>query len=324
MKRNLHDNTWKSRWRKILNFRNLGLFVFIVILWTLLAFLSPYFFRASNIMVLLLQASTVMICSVGTTFVIISGGIDLSVGAVAALSSMMLGIALTKWGLGTIPAILVGLAAGAAFGALNGILISKYKLQPMVCTLGTMSIARGLTLITTSGRPIYVVDPILNGMGNGRLLGVPVPVILALAVFFIGFIILKFTFFGRNVYSIGGNEEAARLSGINTIRNKVYIYVVSGLCASIVGILMVCTLGASEPTVGQGLELDATAVTAIGGTSLLGGVGSVVGTMFGAILIGTIKNGLTILNIVSYYQQLIIGAVIIFAVLLEYLKRRRR
>lgn len=305
------------------NLRNLGLIAFIALLWAVLATLSPFFFKTSNIMVLLMQTSTVMISGVGLTFVILSGGTDLSVGSVAAFSGMMTGIAVTNWGWSFTPAILIGLLVGAAFGVFNGVLISRFHLQPMVCTLGTMSIARGLTLISTSGRSLFVLNPVLNKIGNGHLLGVPISVVIAFSVFIIGFVILKYTVFGRNVYAIGGNEEATRLSGVNTTHAKICIYGISGLCAAMVGVLLVCTLGASEPTVGQGLELDSIAVTAIGGTSLLGGVGSLVGTIFGALLIGTIKNGLTILNIVSYYQQLIIGAVIIFAVLLENLRRNK-
>ncbi len=303
--------------------RNLGLIALIAVLWVVLSILSPFFLRTSNIMVLLRQTATTMVCGVGMTFVIIAGGTDLSVGSVAALSGMVTGIAVNNWGLSFFPAFLCGIAVGILFGTFNGILISYFKLQPMVCTLGSMSMARGITLISTSGRSLFVLNPTMNKIGNAGLWQIPWPVVIAFAVFLIGWIILSFTRFGRNVYAIGGNEEAARLSGVKTNLNKTIIYMISGVCAALVGILYVCTLGASEPTVGQGLELDAIAVTAIGGTSLLGGMGSVVGTIFGAILIGTIKNGLTILNIVSYYQQLIIGAVIIIAVLLEQVKKHK-
>lgn len=313
-----------GRMNRSLNLRSLGLVIFIAILWAFLAVLSPYFFRASNIMILLLQTSTVMVSGVGLTFVILSGGTDLSVGSVAAVSGMVTGISVTHWGWSAGPSVLVGLLTGTAFGAFNGLMIARFKLQPMVCTLGTMSIARGLTLISTSGRSLFVLNPTLNRIGNGKWFGVvPYPVVVAFIVFLIGYIILNYTFFGRNIYSIGGNEEAARLSGIDVVTNKVVLYAITGCCAAIVGVMLVCQLGASEPTVGTGLELDSIAVTAIGGTSLMGGVGGLVGTIFGSILIGTIKNGLTILNIVSYYQQLIIGVVIIFAVLLENLKKDR-
>jgi ribose transport system permease protein len=160
-------------------------------------------------------------------------------------------------------------------------------------------------------------------LGNGDLFGIPFPVIIAVVVFIIGHIVLTYTEFGRYVYAIGGNQEATRLSGINVKRYKTMIYVISGFCAALVGIVLVGILGASEPTVGTGLELDSIAVTAIGGTNLMGGIGGLVGTMLGSLLIGTIKNSLTILNIVSYYQQVVIGAVIILAVLLEYFRKRR-
>ncbi len=302
--------------------RNFMLIGFIAVLWIILTFLSPYFIKLSNILLLLQQSSIVMVAGIGMTFVILTSGIDLSIGSVAALSSVTMGIAVTKWELPVLLAILLGMLTGAAFGIFNGILISYFKLQPMVCTLGAMSIARGLTYILTSGRSIFVTNRLLIKIGNGRVGGIPIIVIIAVSLFIIGYIILNYTYFGRSIYSLGGNEEATRLSGINTKKVKTLTYAICGFCAGVVGVLYVCTLGASEPTVGQGLELNATAVTAIGGTSLLGGVGSLVGTVFGAILIGTINNGLSILNIVSYYQQLLLGIVIILAVLLERFKKK--
>lgn len=322
MNKILNQIRGKNKNNRAINLRNVGLMIFIALLWLMLSMLSQFFFTNSNIMVLLLQTSTVMISGVGLTFVIISGGTDLSVGSVAALSGMMVGIAITRWGWATLPAIMLGLLVGIVCGLFNGVLISKFNLQPMVCTLGTMSMARGLTLISTSGRSLFVINPVLNTIGNKSFLNIPIPVLIAFSIFIIGYIILNYTMFGRHIYAIGGNEEATRLSGVNTKTNKIFIYAISGFCAALVGVLLVSTLGASEPTVGQGLELDSIAVTAIGGTSLLGGAGSIVGTIFGALLIGTIKNGLTILNIVSYYQQLIIGIVIIFAVLLENIKKK--
>lgn len=309
---------------KVLAIKNIGLLLFLIILWSLISQLTPYFLRTSNILILLNQIATVAIASVGMTYVIISGGVDLSVGGVAALSGMIVGICVTNLHLGVVPAVVLGLVVGMLAGLTNGVLISHFRLQPMICTLGTLSIARGITLISTSGRPIFVLDPTLNQIGNGTLMGLPVPVLIAFLVFVIGQIVLSYTEFGRYVYAIGGNEEATRLSGINVERNKIMIYVISGFTAALVGIVLVGILGASEPTVGQGLELDSIAVVAIGGTSLMGGVGGLIGTLLGSVLIGTIKNSLTILNIVSYYQQVIIGVVIIFAVLLEYLRRRRR
>ena len=295
---------------------------FIAILWCVLTILSPHFIRISNILLLLQQSSIVMIAGIGMTFAILTSGIDLSIGSVAALSSVMVGIAITKWEVPVLLALLIGMLTGTLFGMLNGILISYFRLQPMICTLGIMSIARGLTYILTSGRSVFVTDSLLIKIGNGRIFGIPIITIIALLMFAAGYIILNYTFLGRCVYCLGGNEEATRLSGIDTRKMKTITYSICGFCAAIVGVLYVCTLGASEPTVGQGLELNATAVTAIGGTSLLGGVGSLVGTVFGAVLIGTINNGLSILNIVSYYQQLLLGVVIILAVLLEQLKKK--
>lgn len=310
--------------RTLLGIKNIGLLLFLILLWATIAQTTPYFLRASNIFILLSQTATVAIAGVGMTYVIIAAGVDLSVGGVAALAGMVVGICITKLGFGFLPSVLLGLLAGMAIGLINGVLISYFNLQPMICTLGTLSIARGLTLISTSGRPIFVVNPTLNLVGNGELFGIPIPVLIAFSVFVAGHIGLTYTEFGRYVFAIGGNEEATRLSGIDVRRYKTYIYILSSFCAALVGIVLVGILGASEPTVGMGLELDSIAVTAIGGTNLLGGVGGLVGTMLGSVLIGTIKNSLTILNIVSYYQQVIIGGVIIIAVLLEYFRKRRR
>lgn len=305
------------------NGRNLGLLAFIVLLWIIVGLMSPFFFKVNNMTLLLRQCSTILIGGTGMTFVLITAGTDLSIGAIAALSGMIVGISVTKWGLPAPVAIILGILVGFVFGIINGVLISRYRLQPMVCTLGTSSIAKGLTLLSTSGRSLFVTNKTFIKIGNGEFLGIPIPAIIAFGFFIISFIVLTRTLYGRSVYSIGGNREATRLSGINTFKVETLVYAISGVSASLVGIVLVCTLGASEPTVGADLALDSIAVSAIGGISLFGGVGSLVGTLLGSILIGTIKNGLTMLNIVSYYQQLIIGFTIILAVLLEQLKKKK-
>ncbi len=311
----------RRRPREVLAGRNIGLLALLIALWIALASISPFFFNSRNILLLLLQSSTTATVAIGMTLVIISGGIDLSVGGVAALAGMVTGILLMKAQLGFLVSVVGGLSAGLVAGAINGVIVSRFKLQPMVVTLGMMSVARGLTLTSTSGRPIFVLDPLLSTIGGGKVGPVPIPVIIALVVFVIGYIVLNYTEFGRYIYAVGGNEEATRLSGIPVARYKVEIYMISGFCAALTGILLVGLLGASEPTVGLGMELDAIAVAAIGGTSLMGGVGGVVGTLMGAILIGTLKNGMTLLNIVSYYQQVLIGIIIILAVLFDRIRQ---
>lgn len=303
--------------------RNLGLIAFIALLWLICTVFSPFFFSKNNIMLLFRQCATILIGGTGMTFVILTAGTDLSVGSIAALSGMIAGIAITNWKWPALMAIGIGLVVGIVFGLFNGFLISRFKLQPMVCTLGTSRIAKSLTLLSTSGRSLFVTNPLTIKIGNGSFLDIPIPAIIAFVVFLIGYIILNYTTFGRCVYAVGGNEEATRLSGINTQRITMMTYGVSGLCASAVGLILMCTLGASEPTVGLDLALDSIAVSAIGGVSLAGGIGSLFGTMLGAILIGTIKNGLTMLNIVSYYQQLVLGIVIIIAVLLDRVRKKK-
>jgi len=304
--------------------RNTGILVLLVGLWVALSFLSPFFFDSHNFVNILQQSTIVAISGVGMTLVIITGGIDLSVGSVAALTGMVVGVLVMNLHLWSLLALMLGLMVGVAAGVINGFLLTRFRLQPMVVTLGMMTIARGLTLISTSGRPVFVTDSTIIAIGNGTFLGLPVQVCIAIAVAVVASLALNFTFFGRYVFSIGGNEEATRLSGVPVTRYKLIAYIISGLCSSVVGIVLVGLLGSSEPTVGIGLELDSIAVAAIGGTSLMGGVGGIGGTMLGALLIGTLKNGLTILDIVSYYQQVLIGVVIIVAVTIDSIRQRNQ
>ena len=309
---------------KIASLRNTGILVLLIGLWIALSFLSPYFFDSQNVVNILQQSTLVAISGVGMTLVIITGGIDLSVGSVAALTGMVVGILVMNVHLWFLWALMLGLMVGAVAGLLNGLLVTRFRLQPMVVTLGMMTMARGLTLISTSGRPVFVTDSTIIAIGNGTFLGFPIQVCIAIAAAVIASLLLNLTFYGRYVFSIGGNEEATRLSGVPVSKYKVITYVISGLFSSIVGIVMVGLLGSSEPTVGFGLELDSIAVAAIGGTSLMGGVGGIGGTMLGALLIGTLKNGLTILDIVSYYQQVLIGVVIIVAVTIDSIRQRNQ
>lgn len=218
-------------------------------------------------------------------------------------------------------AILTGLAAGALMGAVNGALVTKGRVAPFIATLATMTVFRGLTLVYTEGRPIAYESDLFSMLGKGYFLEIPIPVIWMLISFLILYFVLKNTTFGRHVYAIGGNEEAAVLSGIRTHQVKVWVYAISGLFASLAGIILTARLNSAQPTAGTSYELDAIAAVVIGGTSLSGGRGWIVGTLIGAMIIGVLDNGLNLLNVSSFYQQVVKGGVILLAVLLDRSKK---
>jgi inositol transport system permease protein len=216
-----------------------------------------------------------------------------------------------------------GLLAGLAFGLLNGLIITKSKIAPFIVTLGIMTIGRGLALILSKGRPISNLSDSFNFIGGGDVIGIPFPIIVLVIVFIISYLLLKNTVFGRYVYAIGGNEQAAWASGINVNKIKMAVYALCGTLAGLAGILLTSRITTGQPNAGAGFELDAIAAAIIGGTSTSGGTGTIAGTLIGALLIGVINNGLDLLNVSSYYQQVIMGAIIIGAVLLDSWNQKR-
>jgi len=289
-------------------------FGFIVLV-IVLSILSDSFFTISNFLNILRQASFQAILAFGMTIVIISGGIDLSVGSIFAFSAVILASILKTGSI--FLAILACLGVGAAFGLFNGFVIAKAKLQPFIVTLATMAIARSFTLLYTNGMPITGFDERFTYIGQGEVLTIPIPVIIMFIIFFLTWYILSKTKIGLYTYSIGGNEEATRLSGVTVDRYKMLIYMISGIYSAIGSIILTARLDSAQPTFGQGYELDAIAAVVLGGASLKGGKGTVLGTLFGALIIGTINNGLNLLNISPFFQQAIKGCVILAAVLLE-------
>ncbi|MEN6590984.1 MAG: ribose ABC transporter permease [Thermotogaceae bacterium] len=289
-------------------------FGFIVLV-IVLSILSDSFFTISNFLNILRQASFQAILAFGMTIVIISGGIDLSVGSIFAFSAVILASILKTGSI--FLAILACLGVGAAFGLFNGFVIAKAKLQPFIVTLATMAIARSFTLLYTNGMPITGFDERFTYIGQGEVLTIPIPVIIMFIIFFLTWYILSKTKIGLYTYSIGGNEEAARLSGVTVDRYKMLIYMISGIYSAIGSMILTARLDSAQPTFGQGYELDAIAAVVLGGASLKGGKGTVLGTLFGALIIGTINNGLNLLNISPFFQQAIKGCVILAAVLLE-------
>ncbi|WP_242401331.1 ABC transporter permease [Brevibacillus laterosporus] len=294
----------------------LGLFLLVIIL----SIVSSDFLTVSNIFNVLRQVSINALIAFGMTFVILTGGIDLSVGSTLALSSA-LSAGLMASGGDPFLAIVVGLLAGLVMGAFNGILVAKGNVAPFIATLATMTVFRGLTLVYTEGKPITGLPDSFGLVGKSFFLQIPMPVIWMLLSLVALYFILKHTTFGRHVYALGSNEEATRLSGISTTKVKIWVYSISGLFASLAGIILTSRLNSAQPTAGTSYELDAIAAVVLGGTSLSGGKGWIVGTLIGAMIIGVLNNGLNLLNVSSFYQLVAKGAVILIAVLLDRSKK---
>lgn len=297
--------------------QRLGSLVGLLAIIVILSIMSPDFLTQNNILNVMRQVSVNALIAFGMTFIILTGGIDLSVGAILALSGAFTA-GMMMDGMSSGLAILLGLAAGTVMGAVNGLLITKGKIAPFIATLATMTIFRGLALVYTEGRPITGFNSDLFTMlGAGYFFIIPVPVIWMLITFIILYFILRRTAFGRRVYAIGGNEEASLLSGIKVDRVKVYIYALTGFLAALSGIILTSRLNSAQPNAGMGYELDAIAAVVLGGTSLSGGRGWIFGTLIGAMIIGVLNNGLNLLEVSSFYQQVVKGSVILLAVLLD-------
>ena len=296
--------------------QQMGMAVVLIVMCVLLSVFAPNFFTPSNAVNIARQVSINAILAVGLTFVILTGGIDLSVGSALAVTGVMSVWLATR----NVPAglaVLGAVAVGAFIGWVNGILIARVKLQPFIVTLGALTYLRGLAYAATGARPLIKTDLGFSVLGTGSLGPIPFPVVIALAVIGLSSWVLKRTVFGRNVYAIGDNEQAARLSGINVPRVLTGVYVISGLCTGIAGVIYAARLESGQPQGGQGYELDAIAAVILGGTSLTGGVGSVFGTLIGALIIGVLDNGLVLMDVPFFYQLVIKGGVIIAAVLLD-------
>ena len=297
--------------------------VVLLLICIVLSQLSPGFLTAHNVYAVLAQSAVVGVAAVGGTFVIITGGIDLSVGAAIGLAAM-LGALAVQHGYGAGIGILITLLVGLGIGAVNGVSVTALRLTPFIVTLATMGMAQGLTLQTNQGQSVYNLPAALTIFGGGRILGgLPISVIATVIVFILGEILLKRTAFGKSVYAVGGNREAARLAGIDVSRVTFLVYLLAGVCAGIAAILTVGRVGAATPTGGAGVELRVIAAIVIGGTSLFGGKGSLWGTLVGVLLIGVINNGLTLLNVDPFLVQFMQSALIFIAVLFDALNTRR-
>ncbi|RKD21412.1 ribose transport system permease protein [Caminicella sporogenes DSM 14501] len=302
---------------KVMKYKSIiGLVLFSIII----SILNPRFLTVGNILNILRQTSINSIIAAGMTFVILTGGIDLSVGSILALTGAY-AASMVSAGLNPFLAVIITLVIGAVIGILNGVIISKGKVQPFIATLAIMTFARGATLVFTNGKPISIGyeknAEIFSKLGSGYFLQIPIPIYIMILVFALGYYILKYTRLGRYIYALGGNEEATKLSGISTDNIKLYVYGISGLLSALAGIIITARLSSAQPTAGTGYELDAIAAVVLGGTSLAGGVGSILGTIIGALIIGILNNALNLMDVSSYYQFLAKGLVILVAVLLD-------
>jgi len=282
------------------------------------------FFTSDNILTLLRQASFNAIMAAGVSVVIITAGIDLSIGSVWALSAVAMAFVCVNKGLAWTLSVLVGLAVGLACGLVNGWGVTLLRIPPFVATLGMMSIARGLAEVITGGFQISGLPNAFQWWGQGDIFGVPVPIIVAVGIIVLTWALLRFTRLGRYIYAVGGNEAAAHLSGVPVNRVKLFAYAYCGALAALAGLLATARMGSVRPSDALGYELDAIAASVIGGISLMGGQGSVLGTAIGAALIGVLRNGMVLLDVSAFWQKVVIGIVIIIAVALDYLVWRRR
>lgn len=298
----------------------------LIALCLIITIFRPVFISPSNIINVLLQISINGVIAIGLTMVIITGGIDLSVGSVLCLCGVVMGLLTESIGVDNpiaAPAcIVVALAIGILAGTINGLFITKGKLPPFIATLGMMSIARGMALTLSGGKGVAPLPKFIQTLGGTGI--IYIPIIIMLFVYVVAWWLLRYTKQGRNTYAIGGNQEAAILSGINVHLTTIKVYAISGLCCGIAAIMLVGRLNTAQPTAGIGYELDAIAATVIGGTSMSGGEGKIIGTLIGALIIGVLRNGLNLLNVSSYIQQVVIGLVIILAVLSDTIRDKNK
>jgi ribose/xylose/arabinose/galactoside ABC-type transport system permease subunit len=312
---------WRARLRRA-NVRGESLGV-LVLLMTAMALLSPYFLSVSNFLNILLATTVIGVLAIGATFVICSAGIDLSLGSVLGLAGVVGALSVESLGLPWPLAVPACLLAGMACGAINGLLVTRARIPPFIVTLGMLGLARGLALVLTNGKPVYGLPEALVYLGQGRPFGIPMPAFIFLAVALAAHYVLAYTRFGRYTLVIGDNEAAARATGIDVDAHRLKLYMLSGLMAGIAGLIFMARVNAGDPTAGLNYELTAITAAIIGGTNLFGGRGSVLGTFVGALIMGVLQNGLNLLAVQSYYQQMAIGAVLILAVWLDRINAQR-
>ncbi|HTX72653.1 MAG TPA: ABC transporter permease [Rectinemataceae bacterium] len=309
--------------RSLARGRESAIFLALVIIMVGITVFAPNFVSGENLYLISRQISFVAIVAIGELFVILTGGIDLSVGSVMGLAGVAAAGAM-KFGFDPVLAVLVGLLVGLLIGAINGALIAYVRIAPFIVTLAMLSFARGMILILTEGWPITEISKAFLPIGQGSFLALPIPLWVMAVVAVIAWFVLTKTAFGRRTYAIGGNEQATFLSGINVKAITFRLYMISSLCAALVGVILVARFNSAQADTGTGWELDAIAAAVIGGTSLMGGAGSVLGVLIGAAIMGVIRNGLVLMQVSPYYQTAIIGVIIVLAAVLDRVKSVRQ
>ncbi len=294
--------------------KQLAPFLFLILISVVLSVSSENFLSVRNILTILLQISVVGIIAVGQTMVMITAGIDLSVGGIVGLSGVVATLLIAQFGVVMPIAVIAGIMVGVFCGLVNGLLITRINMPPFIATLGTMSVTRGLALVLTGGVAVYNLPESFAWLGGGRLIGFPVPVVLLVLVTAVMVVVLNKTILGRHIFAIGSNREAAEMSGINVSRQLVKVYLICGGLSGLAGVVLASRIVTGQPTAGLGYELDAIAACVIGGTSLFGGVGTITGSVVGAGLMGLIRNGSNLLNVSTFWQQISIGVIIWVAV----------
>jgi len=302
----------------------------LILLFIVFSIASPYFLQFDNIVGIFLATAVNGLLALGVTFVIVTAGIDLSIGTVMTLSAVMAGVFITMWRLPVPLGILAGLGTGALCGLINGVIIAKLKMAPFVATLGMLYVAKGLSLVFSGLKPVYFDDtPAYRAISMGSITGAIIPgleipnaVLVLFGAAIVASLILTKTVLGRYTFALGSNEEATRLSGVNVDRWKIAVYTLGGLFAGLAGIVISARINSAQPSLGQGYELDAIAAAVIGGTSLSGGEGTILGTVIGAFIISTLSNGLRILSVPQEWQTVVTGVILILAVYLDIIRRR--
>ena len=303
--------------KRSINFQALGIFIAAIAIFAIFGVLSPVFLTAGNLRDVAISACVNAIIGIGMTFVIITGGIDLSVGSIASFVGVVTATLMVNYNFNPILTLLIGLIAGALAGIANGILITRLKLPPFIATLGTMSVFQGLAYVVTNGTPVYNVPASFVTMLNGYVGGIPISVIVVAIVGVISWVLLRRTVFGENVIATGGSEETAWLSGVSVNRVKILVYSFSGVMGALAGMIVMARISAAQGNAGSPYLLTAIAAAVIGGANLMGGEGRIAGTLVGALILGALSNGLVLLNVPSFYEEIVTGLVVVIAVAVD-------
>lgn len=313
----------KNILKKLLKTKEIGIILILVVLSILIQLKNPIFLTYSNIIDVCRNTSYTLVIAVGMTFVLIAKGLDLSVGSLTALGGLVSALAMTN-GIPIPIAVLLGMMVGAAFGIINAFCIVKLNIPAMIATLGSMYMARGLVMIVTKGSPVFPLPEAFGNFGKGYFLGVPYVVIIAAVLSIIAHWVLSSTTYGRKVYAIGGNAETAKFAGINVAMVTASCYVISGALAALSGILTAARMGSGQPSIGDGTEMTVITAVIIGGTSLNGGAGTILGTVLGALLMNVLTSGMNLVGVSPYWQKFVMGLIIIVAVGADMYQRNRR